>query len=1792
MEIINNRYRLKELLYQKKHVTVYLAFDMRNDNKVVLLNLLNSEYLPKSLIDFYVSRFIEIKGLTSNSIVRNYNFNTVSSIDNKLQSEPQYFYTSEYITGKKKLFDVTEKMNFKQLIDCFVEICTAVHYLHLKGFIHGALNRNAVFVNKRNEGFHILIEDVATVQMERKTHTEQVEDAAYKSPKVLAGRMEDAESDIYSLGVILLAMLTKHPSLDNPKEELTSFMTNTLDSDVLKVIPILNKLLDTDSDHTYTNLYDLIIELNEALETNYSIVRKEEFDGLNLHTKLVGRDAHIQNILRAYDKMISYQPGKRIFYVQGANGIGKTRFLQEVNFLLDLSKASVYASYSLNSISDDSKKMWVDILRELIMETNSQTVEKYNTELMKYFPELMDKNYATTMNYSNEQNTKYRLLNRIAGFISESIQDRPTAFIIDNIHLADDFTIDTFNYLCTEVLENTNLTLIFSCEDSDVSHNSVASDFIKNMKKRMDSETIRLDLLDEEQTGEMIQSILSISFPPRNISRRIYSQSYGNPLFITEIMKDLYSRQIIYVGEDTGRWQIDLPEESNYNTLDLPNSVEHALVNQLKDLHPVSLEILMTISIFPKPVSLRMMEEFLPTSEKLENSVEDLVKKGVLQRLIGDNSYLYDFRSKVLKNIVYDKIQPERRLAYHQLAASIVEDRIDVSHAMNLDDLIFQFVRSENHEKAKIYYLENAKKMQVARNTREQIENLKNALQHTMLPKERTGLYLEIGALLSDAGDFTVALEYLEEAERLATEDNHSRHKISAYVNLANAFVLLHYKEKVLEYIAKAEKEMLQSPNEEARLEIKRIQALLIVEENQILEAADMFLEIIEECGDRFNKIKGNTYRTLGFIYVHTGRADKALEAYHKSVNLLEEIDYSRGALLSLNNIGAVYAEIYEDLDKAMEYHLQVKHLSEEYGIFTSEVYALINIAESYLNKYDFDTAYDHFSHALTKAERYNMPMEKYMLLNFLTKVSLEMNNYPEALELYRQLKKDIKDNPNKGFDIGDYYETSAMLYQLLGNYEKADYYNQKTIQFHSEHENILKYTATVHVLINQLQHDNISEFLTSQILEISEKITNKSTNIESLCQAIHHLCEKGDYVLANRLITKVQQYIQEDTPKRLKAIYLHAKGTIEFHLNPNHTIGYLEESLDLAKKSRNKELIARIQADLGNAYYASKKYYEAANYYLESSEGIKFLISQIPNEYKLDYFNGRKFSKEFYRLSEIRGSISSLDLDEEFLPEEITSIEDLQALLHANQVDTFINNQEFMQYVSSQYMEKLSGRNFHIEDFFFQHLDTDVNRNLDSIGKFLSGKLLATKGYILAEEKGQELTVLSSIDGNFKAPENAAIFNRVRSTMKPVLLSKWANEEKGDHHFLLDELKGVMCIPIIKKLESQVYFGDSNQILGFIYLETDKIVNNFNEHGLEKCMEMVNFLVLLLEKRQLTITASIDKLTGTLTRKYLEDALQNTLDFSRKSGKEFSIIMFDLDKFKGVNDRYGHQIGDRILRDVSQIIIDHLDHTSMVGRFGGEEFIIVLPSVQLEDAKRIAESLRKTVQGQRLLGDKHEVTLSMGLASYPEQGQTVRELILKADQALYVAKENGRNNSQVWHKDFENKVKPANKLTGIVSGDEIRDARNVLALVELIQLTNKNLSIEDKLYHFLGRMIEIIEAQYGYILISDGQSIIDTFGRKSQEEDWVDKFTYNEEIVNTVITDRLGLYTIDWEESEKINTVNGLPDWDSIITVPIISNGWVKGVIYLSVPARLKEFGADELNVLNVYSELAANII
>lgn len=166
--------------------------------------------------------------------------------------------------------------------------------------------------------------------------------------------------------------------------------------------------------------------------------------------------------------------------------------------------------------------------------------------------------------------------------------------------------------------------------------------------------------------------------------------------------------------------------------------------------------------------------------------------------------------------------------------------------------------------------------------------------------------------------------------------------------------------------------------------------------------------------------------------------------------------------------------------------------------------------------------------------------------------------------------------------------------------------------------------------------------------------------------------------------------------------------------------------------------------------------------------------------------------------------------------------------------------------------------------------------------------------------------------------------------------------------------------------------------------------------------------------EQKLQKLSSHDALTGLLNHGALMDALQREIARSKRTGRPFSFLMADLDHFKAINDQYGHLSGDRILAETSGALAETVRAQDMVGRYGGEEFGIILPETGLEQAEAAAERCRNAVEKNGVLldgaGDIH-VTISIGCASWEiAADESPGELIKRADEALYQAKRGGRN--------------------------------------------------------------------------------------------------------------------------------------------------------------------------------------
>lgn len=158
---------------------------------------------------------------------------------------------------------------------------------------------------------------------------------------------------------------------------------------------------------------------------------------------------------------------------------------------------------------------------------------------------------------------------------------------------------------------------------------------------------------------------------------------------------------------------------------------------------------------------------------------------------------------------------------------------------------------------------------------------------------------------------------------------------------------------------------------------------------------------------------------------------------------------------------------------------------------------------------------------------------------------------------------------------------------------------------------------------------------------------------------------------------------------------------------------------------------------------------------------------------------------------------------------------------------------------------------------------------------------------------------------------------------------------------------------------------------------------------------------------------ATIDGLTELYNHRYFQDTLRKQIDIARRYNQAFSLIIIDIDFFKKFNDTYGHQAGDAVLRQVAKILKNNSRATDYVCRYGGEEMTIILPNTSAEDAlfnaNRICKAVAETPFHLTPV-DKVNVTISLGVSTFPDNAQTPQDLIEWADKGLYYAKEHGRN--------------------------------------------------------------------------------------------------------------------------------------------------------------------------------------
>ena len=160
--------------------------------------------------------------------------------------------------------------------------------------------------------------------------------------------------------------------------------------------------------------------------------------------------------------------------------------------------------------------------------------------------------------------------------------------------------------------------------------------------------------------------------------------------------------------------------------------------------------------------------------------------------------------------------------------------------------------------------------------------------------------------------------------------------------------------------------------------------------------------------------------------------------------------------------------------------------------------------------------------------------------------------------------------------------------------------------------------------------------------------------------------------------------------------------------------------------------------------------------------------------------------------------------------------------------------------------------------------------------------------------------------------------------------------------------------------------------------------------------------------EEQLHKLATIDSLTGIYNRHKTNVEIDIEIGRSKRYNDTFALVMFDIDEFKVVNDTYGHEVGDHVLRELSALISSHIRESDRFGRWGGEEFMLILPKLTKKEAILATQKLRKIVEKHRFI-EVPKITISVGVTVF-KPNDTKQKLLKRVDDALYKAKEEGRN--------------------------------------------------------------------------------------------------------------------------------------------------------------------------------------
>lgn len=1775
MKIIDNRFKIEKMIYSNIYFEFYKVIDLWENDKAQFMKLYHYD-VQNNLIDYFIKNFIELSNIKHDNILESENFTIVRTIDTKKTSMLLYYSISEYIDSPL-LEQVNKDLKLEERVEILIQIMLALDFLHFRGETYKFLNPSQIFISRENK---VKIQSLCN-SMEKvfNSRYREFEREFTSSEFTLDNIRENKRIDYYSLGKLINYLFLDDKSLSNKQMEALRNISKTL--------------IRKDYTERTVNLIEILDQVIDLFQLDFTYDLTKHRDKIYFKNKVVGREKEIAEILKIDEHIYKGENTVKGMLVTGDSGVGRSRFLDEISYRLGMKGRDVYAIDIKESDSNDLLDM-SNLLKQSIKDTPSNLIDKYREELSKILPELnlyMEERSELDLALKTE---KYRIYNRVSNYFKELSKDRIIYIIIDDAQNSNLNFLQLLNYLLNNK-ESPNIFFIIAY-DERLSGDEKVRNTIEELIANSILSDMRLHTLDLEETGEMIKNILGMGTVPVNFSSALFRETQGNPRYIETLIKHLYNIGQLYMNKK-GVWHITVDD---YSELYIPSSIDETILKQLNIVKEKYYEIFKIMSIFDDLLHKKTLVKMLDMNpEELEILLEKLVRLKLIDESLVDWGYSYSINNSELKKLIYFELSEEEKIELHSLAAEAILELKGENIDFIFEELIYHFIKSKQSNKALSIILERLNNLNNIYGS-QGIYLLEKAYNIAKDKNDKIKLDIlgDLTKIYFMKGKLEETEQYLIEYESLGYRLKDLNHLIKAKTLTANVCHIKSQSDLYLDQISEIENISKANNLIEGEIIALSLRARFNIQKGQLDKAKSKLKQSIKLSQEhKVDAHLGVLYNRLGVIKFLIGDVNSSIKYYEKSIHFYNQVGNFIDAIRPINNIGNVYMSYYGDAEKAKENYEKGLDIASKYNIKEIETVFLLNLGSLSLANYDYNKAKEF----LLQAKKISIDLQDLdgivsSHIN-LGKVYLFTGKYDKAYENYRYLKEIFQSGSITNLEvIADYHDFMIEFYMYLGKFKEAAEHciiASEIFQETNEKE-YLKLQFRL-LLIDYLESKDfdkdkinmlISKYKESNFVQDSREaflIFSGISLFEGDAEYAFYILEEEKKLKGlekNDFLRKVRDYIIYSLNSSKES--LDRLISIEEELEDNHRFPM--------------KLI--VNYTIGSKLYYQKDFKDSIKYFIESLDVVYRSMLKIPNlNFRFSFVKNRK--TDFIKAKLVHAIKKSYNKSIAY-----TSLKDI----NENQLNEYFDIAPIVETLGSEEFSKITQLDsygealniFNTEDLISQ-LTEDNKCNLDLIIKYISKEALANKGYILKlDRETQKYNVIASLNDKKNGEVNENILKLSDRTKDGLLLNNdiFNVENQEYKEFLSDNIRGIICVPITIDNEEKTYGVDrrkryekSKPSEGYIYLETDKVFNRFDKEKLKSTLKLVYLIYINLENEKLSVEATTDKLTGIYTRKYYEKAFKELIENTKINNESFALLMLDIDRFKNVNDSYGHRKGDEVLQEIGKRLKSLVRSTDIVSRYGGEEFTILLRNVDKEEAMTIAEKIRENISSMEVKGIDIPITISIGVSIFPLHSQFKEELMEKADQALYHAKETGRNKTCYWDYSMTDSSHRADKLAGILTGSTEGDNRNTLAIIDIIDLIQGVENLEYKIFEFLGRLLDVIEANYATLITLESNNN-NNYTRVRFKDDWAVTPSLNKEVIERVKENKRGEFLIDWDNLDDIDSLSGIPNWESIIVLPLIKEGNLKGIIYLSSPLKSKEFDFDSYNLSRTFANIFSAVL